>query len=118
MSHDDRSRSRPLTTKDLVPQYAFPEAPPDDLFYGLPAAERAYVESGDSYQAYVRAGLVHGQRCPKNLAWQYLQKPRVKAAVHKLQTFFMKHMQIHAEHVLGLLFAHATADAMQLYAQN
>jgi phage terminase small subunit len=122
MHKDDRPRSRTLTPAALVPQHAFPEAPPDDLFYGLTAAERefvkAYVESADSYQAYVRAGLEHGQRRPKNLAWQYLQKPRVKAAVHKLQTFFMKHMQIHAEHVLGLLFAHATADARQLYVDN
>ena len=42
---NDRSRSRTLTMKDLVPQYVFPDAPPDDLFYGLTQAEREFVRA-------------------------------------------------------------------------
>ena len=116
------TRTQTLVPKDLLPEYVFPDEPPEALFYGLTGIERkfvrCYVESGDSFKAFRDAGLEHGQKHPKNLAYIYLRRPRIRNAVHRLQAYYAHHMGIHAEQILGLLHAQATLDPVSIYQHN
>ena len=73
---------------------------------------RHYVEGGDAHKAFRDAGLEHGQKHTKNLAYIYLRRPRIRNAIHRLQAYYAHHMGIHASQILGLLHAQATFDPL------
>src|SRR5262245_34171383 len=122
MMPNDREHRQTLVPQEFVAQHPFPDAPPDAMLSGLTEAERrfilAYVKYGDTRKAFTEAGLEHGQKYPNQLAYNYLQRPKIKAAVARVQAFYAEQMGLSAWQILGSLHAHALHDPACIYEQD
>jgi Terminase small subunit len=114
-------------TEALVPLAAspvepFPDQVPAELLLGLSLREQrfllGYLEHGNAARAYEHAIMKAEPTHPNSTAangWQYLRRPKMQAALNRIQAFFAYHMGLHAWQILGKLHQQAMLDPIEIY---
>ena len=117
-----RRRSQTLLSSDFVPKQAVSDTPPHEIFFGLSQPEKQfvlnYVQSGDAHKAFRDAGLAHSEKYSRQRSWQYMQRPKIKAAVARVQAHFAEQMGLHVWQILGGLHGAAFHDPACLYEED
>jgi hypothetical protein len=110
----------PLAAPPTVP---FPDEVPEDLFLGIPMQERRfvlrYLEHGNAARAYEESGMQRREpthpASPASYAWFVLRRPRIQAALARIQAFYAYHTGLHAWQILGTLHTQAMLDPAPVY---
>jgi phage terminase small subunit len=105
-----------------APVEPFPDEVPPDLFLGLSLKDQRfileYLEHGNATRAYEKSIMTREPTNPyssNSHGWQYLRKPKIQAALNRIQAFFSYHTGLHAWQILGKLQQQALLDPVEIY---